>query len=251
MKLAIHLLKNLVQTMGKTTLILSQIHLHFSFSDSPVSSASESEYTHKNKKKSDSHSTSSSSKHKKHPSISPNRDTEETLNDQLIRQSQTYNKSPKRTIVITERKPEENSKRISKNSKSKSNPDIEFLGSKKIIRDKKSIETIHQQAENPKKSIDVKRERNSPSKSISSDQPRRYSSSTNEKILQIKTEHPSNKTQYVDSFSTLFFTSYDFLEIHPNEVYFVNFFLFFFSKIFSFSSCTAINSTDCSIISNT
>jgi hypothetical protein len=199
MKLAIHLLKNLVQTMGKTTLILSQIHLHFSFSDSPVSSASESEYTHKNKKKSDSHLTSSSSsKHKKHPSISPNRDTEETLNDQLIRQSQTYNKSPKRTIVITERKPEENSKRTSKNSKLKSNPDIEFLGSKKIIRDKKSIETIHQQAENPKKSTDVKRERNSPSKSISSDQPRRYSSSTNEKILQIKTEHPSNKTQYVD-----------------------------------------------------
>jgi len=97
-------------------------------SDSPVSSTSDSEYTHsshKHKKKPDTHSTSS--KHKKHESISPNRDNEETLNDQLIRQTQSYTKSPKRTIVITERKKDENIK----HSKTKSTPDIEFLGSKK------------------------------------------------------------------------------------------------------------------------
>lgn len=210
MKIVIHLLKNLVRTMGKIFVFLLPIHLLFSFSDSPISSASESDYTHsshKHKRKTDSYSTSSS-KHKKHSSVSPNRDNEETLNDQLIRQSQTYNKSPKRTIVITERKTDENSKRSNKDSKSKINPDIEFLGSKKINRDKKSTETIHQQAENPKKTMDVKREKKSPSKSSSSDQQRRHSSSTtsvNEKNLQIKIEHPSSKTQYVNQFPFLFF----------------------------------------------
>lgn len=166
------------------------------YSDSPVSSASESEYvhsSHKHKKKSDSHSTSS--KHKKHESLSPTRnDDEETLNDQLIRQNQTYNKSPKRTIVITERKKDENIKQ----SKSKSNPDIEFLGSKRTTnRDKKAIETIHQQAENTKKSMEIKREKKSPSKSSStSDQQRRHSSSTNinEKNISIKTEDSKHQT---------------------------------------------------------
>jgi hypothetical protein len=118
-----------------------------------------------------------------------------------MRQSQTYNKSPKRTIVITERKPEESSKQSTKSSKSKSSSDIEFLGSKKVHRDKKLTETIHQQTENPKKTIDVKREKKSPSKS---DQSRRYSASTNEKNLQIKIEHQPSKTQYVDQFSLLF-----------------------------------------------
>jgi hypothetical protein len=173
-------------------------------SDSPVSSASDSEYahsSHKHKSKSDPHSTSL--KHKKHESLSPNRDEEETLNDQLIRQNQAYAKSPKRTIVITERKKDENTKRTNKSSKSI--PDIEFLGSKKINRDKKSNETIHQQAENTKKNIEVKREKKSPNKS-SSDQQRHHSSSTNtsntslsEKTIQIKTEdtkHSSNKTQH-------------------------------------------------------
>jgi hypothetical protein len=85
-------------------------------------------------------------------------------------------------------------------------PDIEFIGSKKINRDKKPNETIHQQAENNPKSIEVKREKKSPSKSLSSDQHRRHSSSTNnsstsinEKSIQIKIEdskHQSNKTQY-------------------------------------------------------
>ena len=204
MKVGIHPVKNLVQMMGKSSLISLRYHPYISSRDSPVSSASESDYihsSHKHKKKTDSHSTSSSSKHKKHLSVSPNRDTEETLNDQIMRQSQAYNKSPKRTIVITERKPEESSKQSSKSSKSKTSSEIEFLGSKKAHRDKKSAETIHQQTENPKKSTDVKREKKSPSKSTSSDQSRRHSSSTNEKNLQIKIEHQSSKTQYVDQFS--------------------------------------------------
>ncbi|CAF3856282.1 unnamed protein product, partial [Rotaria magnacalcarata] len=122
-------------------------------SDSPVDSTSDSEYTHsshKSKKKSDTHSTST--KYKTCESISPQYDEDETLNDQLLRQTQTNVKSPKRTIVITGRKKDENTKRTSKDTKS--NPDIEFLGSKIISRDKKSIETIHQQAENNKKSMD-------------------------------------------------------------------------------------------------
>lgn len=176
------------------------------FSDSPVSSASDSEYTHpSHKRKKKSQSRSSSSKYKAQDSISSPHDDEETLNDQLVRQTQANNKSPKRTIVITDRKKDENAKRSSKDSKS--NPDIEFLGSKIISRDKKSIETIHQQAEGNKKSLDIKRERKSPSKS-SSDQQKRRSSATstnnstaNDKnAQQIKTEdskHQSTKAQYV------------------------------------------------------
>jgi hypothetical protein len=207
MKIVIHPVKKLVQSIGKNSRSFIPNHLFYFcfFSDSPVSSASDSEYahsSHKHKSKSDPHPTSL--KHKKHESLSPNRDEEETLNDQLIRQNQAYAKSPKRTIVITERKKDENTKRTNKSSKSI--PDIEFLGSKKINRDKKSNETIHQQAENTKKNIEVKREKKSPNKS-SSDQQRHHSSSTNtsntslsEKTIQIKTEdtkHSSNKTQYV------------------------------------------------------
>jgi len=107
-----------------------------------------------------------------------------------------YNKSPKRTIVITERKKDEDIKQINKNSKSKINPDIEFLGSKKTHRDKKSIETIHQQAENTKKSLEIKREKKSPSKSSTSDQQRHHSSSTNTSntSINIKIEDTKNKT---------------------------------------------------------
>ncbi|CAF4453759.1 unnamed protein product, partial [Rotaria sp. Silwood2] len=175
-------------------------------SDSPYSSASDSEYTHssyKHKKQSDTHSTSS--KHKIHDPISPQRDEDVTLNEQLIRQiPSNNNKSPKRTIVITDRKKDENTKRTNKDSKS--NPDIEFLGLKIINRDKKSTETIHQQAESNKKSIEIKRERKSPNKSSSDQQKRHSSSSTtnttisNDKNIQIKaedTKHQSNKTQNV------------------------------------------------------
>ncbi|CAM4742616.1 unnamed protein product [Rotaria magnacalcarata] len=172
-------------------------------SDSPVDSTSDSEYTHsshKSKKKSDTHSTST--KYKTCESISPQYDEDETLNDQLLRQTQTNVKSPKRTIVITGRKKDENTKRTSKDTKS--NPDIEFLGSKIISRDKKSIETIHQQAENNKKSMDIKRERKSPSRSSSDQQKRRSSvtttnnAMTNDRNMQIKTEdtkYQSNKAQ--------------------------------------------------------
>ncbi|CAF1938058.1 unnamed protein product [Rotaria magnacalcarata] len=172
-------------------------------SDSPADSTSDSEYTHsshKSKKKSDTHSTST--KYKTCESISPQYDEDETLNDQLLRQTQTNVKSPKRTIVITGRKKDENTKRTSKDTKS--NPDIEFLGSKIISRDKKSIETIHQQAENNKKSMDIKRERKSPSRSSSDQQKRRSSvtttnnAMTNDRNMQIKTEdtkYQSNKAQ--------------------------------------------------------
>ncbi|CAF3362293.1 unnamed protein product [Rotaria sp. Silwood1] len=168
-------------------------------SDSPFSSASDSDYNHssyKRKKQSDIHSTSS--KYKTHDSISPQHDEDVILSDQLIRQTQSNNKSPKRTIVITDRKKDENNKRTNKDNKT--NPDIEFLGSKIINRDKKSIETIHQQAESNKKSLDIKRERKSPNKSSSDQQKRHSSSSTsnNEKNIQIKiddTKHQSNKTQ--------------------------------------------------------
>ncbi|CAF3735582.1 unnamed protein product [Rotaria socialis] len=172
-------------------------------SDSPVDSTSDSEYTHsshKSKKKSDTHSTST--KYKPRESISPQYDEDETLNDQLLRQTQTNVKSPKRTIVITDRKKDENIKRTSKYTKS--NPDIEFLGSKIISRDKKSIETIHQQAENNKKSMDIKRERKSPSRSSSDQQKRRSSVTTtnnamiNDRNMQVKiedTKHQSNKAQ--------------------------------------------------------
>ncbi|CAF3543065.1 unnamed protein product [Rotaria sordida] len=173
-------------------------------SDSPLSSASDSEYTHssyKRRKQSDTHLIST--KYKNHDSISPQYDEDVPLNEPLIRQTQSNNKSPKRTIVITERKKDENNKRINKDNKS--NPDIEFLGSKIINRDKKSMETIHQQTENNKKSIDIKRERKSPNKSLSDQQKRHSSSSTtnnnttiNDKNIQIKTEdtkHQSNKTQ--------------------------------------------------------
>ncbi|CAF3361537.1 unnamed protein product [Rotaria sp. Silwood1] len=163
------------------------------------SSASDSDYNHssyKRKKQSDIHSTSS--KYKTHDSISPQHDEDVILSDQLIRQTQSNNKSPKRTIVITDRKKDENNKRTNKDNKT--NPDIEFLGSKIINRDKKSIETIHQQAESNKKSLDIKRERKSPNKSSSDQQKRHSSSSTsnNEKNIQIKiddTKHQSNKTQ--------------------------------------------------------
>ncbi len=174
-------------------------------SDSSVSSTSDTEHIHsseKHKKKSN-HSTSS--KHKTHDSISPHHDDEETLNDQLLRQTEPYSKSPKRTIVIAKERKDENIKRTNKDSKSKAIPEIEFLGSKKIKSDKKSIETIHQQAENNKKSSEVKREKKSPSKSSTDQQRRRHSSSTNtsttsnnERNITIKTEdtkHPSNKIQ--------------------------------------------------------
>lgn len=174
--------------------------LYIHHSNSPYSSLSDSEHTHsshKRKKKSDSHSTST--KYKAHESISPQHEDDETLHDQLIRQSQSSNKSPKRTIVISDRKKDENTtKRPSKDSKS--NPDIEFLGSKIITRDKKSNETIHQQTESNKKSIEIKRERKSPSKSSSEQIKRAPSSSAinTEKSAQIKSEdtkNQSNKTQ--------------------------------------------------------
>ncbi|UJR28096.1 hypothetical protein I4U23_009351 [Adineta vaga] len=174
-------------------------------SDSSISSTSDSEYAHSSCKYKKKSNHSSSSKRKKPEPISPlNHEEEETLNDQLLRQTQSYNRSPKRTIVITKTKEDENTKQTNKDSKNKSVPEIEFLGSKKIKPEKKSVETIHQQAENNKKSKDVKREKKSPSKSIS-DQQRRHSSSTNtsstsinERNLQIKAEdanYRSNKTQ--------------------------------------------------------
>jgi len=55
---------------------------------------------------------------------------------------------------------------------------LNFLVQKKINREKKSTETIHQQAENNKKSMEIKREKKSPIKS-SSDQQTRHSFSTN------------------------------------------------------------------------
>lgn len=163
-----------------------------------MSSASDTEHSessHKQKRKPSSHT--SSSKHRKHESSSPRHDDEETLNDQINRQNPLYSRSPKRTIVITERKKEE--KPTSKSSKTKSNPDIEFLGAKKVSRDKKATETIHQQAENTKKTMEIKREKRSPPRSLSTDQQRRHSSSTNinEKPIQIKTEDTkilSNRT---------------------------------------------------------
>ncbi|CAF0874324.1 unnamed protein product [Adineta steineri] len=178
-------------------------------SDSSVSSASDSEYLHSSQKhKKKSYHSTSSSKSKKHPSVSPsNHDDEETLNDQLLRQTQSYNRSPKRTIVITKRKKDEAIKRTNKDSKSKTLPDIEFLGSKKIKTEKKSVETIHQQTENNKKSSDIKREKKSPSKSTV-DQQRHHSSSTNtsstsinERNIHIKSEDTKSQSNKIQNSS--------------------------------------------------
>ncbi|CAF1400559.1 unnamed protein product [Adineta ricciae] len=171
-------------------------------SESSVSSASDSEYTHSSRKQK---KKSSSSKHKKRDSISPmNYDEEETLNDQLLRQTSSCNRSPKRTITIARRNKDEATKSTSKDSKSKSVPEIEFLGSKKIKPEKKPVETIHQQTESNKKSNEIKREKKSPSRSTS-EQQRRHSSSTNtsstsiyERSIQVKTDDAkssSSKTQ--------------------------------------------------------
>ena len=134
----------------------------------------------------------------------------------MISQSQAYNKSPKRTIVITERKKDDKSKRSSHSSKSRTSPDIEFLGSKSTKREKKSIETIHQQAENTRKPIEVKRERKSPSKSTTSDHQRHRSSSISTNLT-VKIEHPPSKTQYVIESLSLLFNQLYFLEIFLNR----------------------------------
>lgn len=129
------------------------------------------------------------------------------MNDQINRQNSVQNKSPKRTIVISERKKEENAKSSSKTSKpTKSNPDIEFLGSKKVNRDEKSTETIHQQAEYPKKTIEIKREKKSPAKSI--DRQRQHSSSMNSttektKTDQLSSSHENDKSNVVQPSSPI------------------------------------------------
>ncbi|CAF1477150.1 unnamed protein product [Adineta ricciae] len=170
-------------------------------SESSVSSASDSEYTHSSRKQKKKSNHSSSAKHKKRDSISPtNHDEEETLNDQLLRQTSSCNRSPKRTIMIARRSKDEATKSTSKDSKSKSVPEIEFLGSKKVKPEKKPVETIHQQTESNKKSNEIKREKKSPSRSIS-EQQRRHSSSTNtsstsmyERSTQVKTEDAKSST---------------------------------------------------------
>ena len=122
-----------------------------------------------------------------------NHDEEETLNDQLLRQTSSSNRSPKRTITIARRNKDEATKSTSKDSKSKSVPEIEFLGSKKVKPEKKPVETIHQQTESNKKSNEVKREKKSPSRSTSEQQSRHYSSthdsstSIYERSIQVKT----------------------------------------------------------------
>lgn len=151
----------------------------------------------------------------------------------MLSQNQAYNKSPKRTIVITERKKDDKSKRSSHSSKSRTSPDIEFLGSKSSKREKKSMETIHQQAENTRKPIEVKREKKSPSRSTTSDHQRHRSSSTNTNLV-VKTEHPPSKTQYAIESLSLLFNHLFFLGILPNLRINVSHWIFSFqSSIFS------------------
>ena len=82
----------------------------------------------------------------------------------------------------------------------KSNSDIEFLGTKQINREKRSIETIHQQTENDRKLIETKREKKSPNKTLFEIQRRRSSSTNtntiniNDKDIQIKTEDTKNSS---------------------------------------------------------
>ena len=148
-----------------------------SSSESPVSSDSGSEHL------------SSSTKPKKKsdptvPSKSPPRD------DSSSRSGHT---SAKRTIVLgnSNEKRKDEIRSFQPKPKPKSEPEIEFLLATKVSREKKAVETIHQQAEFNKKPPEVKRETRSPMKIVG--EPQRHHSSSSSSTISYE-KHSSSKT---------------------------------------------------------